>query len=173
MGPPAGTFPPGSGASDSIEPEREKMKDSRRKSGFTLVEVMVVAVIVAILAAVAIPLMSANKTRAIATEAEAALGTIRSALRAMYAETGNYTLDLDGQPIDTTSITSIPGIGPGDLNGRWFSEECYSLTVLGPDSYTITARGSATLRGEPMASDIANVEIRLDQDGNFTRVSGF
>ena len=53
------------------------------RAGFTLVELMVVAVIVAILAAVAIPLMSANKTRAMATEAEAGCGTIRTAFRAM------------------------------------------------------------------------------------------
>ena len=62
-----------------------------RKNGFTLVELMVVAVIVAILAAVAIPLMSGNKKRAMCSEAEAALGTIRSQLRAQYAETKDYT----------------------------------------------------------------------------------
>ena len=72
------------------------MKHGKKsKDGFTLVELMVVAVIVAILAAVAIPLMSANKNRAIMTEAEAALGTIRSVLRAQYAETGRYDVDIN------------------------------------------------------------------------------
>ena len=70
-----------------------------KKSGFTLVELMIVAVIVAILAAVAIPLTTANKKRAMATEAEAALGTIRSALRAMYVQTGAYNVDLSGNTI--------------------------------------------------------------------------
>ena len=46
-----------------------KMRKTSRKAGFTLVELMVVAIIVAILAAVSIPLMSGNKRRAAATEA--------------------------------------------------------------------------------------------------------
>ena len=85
---------------------KRKSKD-KNKAGFTLVELMVVAVIVAILAAVAIPLMSANKNRAIMTEAEAALGTIRSALRAQYAETGAYNKDINDQTIVVRMATGL------------------------------------------------------------------
>jgi len=132
-----------------------------RKSGFTLVELIVVAVIVAILAAVAIPLMSANKKRAMATEGEAGLGTIRSALRAMYVQTGAYNVDLDGNTIaNGSSPTNLPGIGVGDLNGKYFSEADYTCTTLAATTYSLTASGTG---------DVAGVTITLNQGGNFTR----
>jgi prepilin-type N-terminal cleavage/methylation domain-containing protein len=135
--------------------------EMRSKSGFTLVELMIVAVIVAILAAVSIPLMSANKKRAMATEAEAALGTIRAALRSMYVQSGAYNLDLNGDAIaDGSSVTNVPGIGPGDLDGRYFTEDDYTLTDLEAASYTLTAVGTG---------EVAGVTITLDEAGKFVR----
>lgn len=139
-----------------------------RKSGFTLVELMVVAIIVAILAAVAIPLMSANRTRAMATEAEAGLGTIRTALRAMFAETGAYNLDLGGNALSAPLAPGgLPGINAGDLDGRFFNDAAYSITALGGTTYTITATGNNS--GAPQAAGVAGVVITLDDAGAFTR----
>lgn len=70
-----------------------------RRAGFTLVELMVVAIIVAILASVAIPLMSGNKKRALGTEAETVLGTLRTQLRIMYVETGSYIKKPNATPL--------------------------------------------------------------------------
>ena len=146
--------------------KRKRRRD--RKAGFTLVELMVVAVIVAILAAVAIPLMSANKNRALMTEAEAALGTIRSALRAQYAETGKYNEDINGNAIvANSSVTAIPGISAGDLDGRWWSEECYTFTDITESTYTIRAEGDDSTSQEK--DDIAGLWVELDQDGSFQR----
>lgn len=140
----------------------------RNRDGFTLVELMVVAVIVAILAAVAIPLMSANKTRAMATEAEAGLGTIRTALRAMYAETTAYNEDLNGDTIaNGSSPTALPGIGAIDLDGRYFDTAAYTLTTLGASTYTLTCSGDNS--GAQEAAEVAGITITLDEDGDFTR----
>lgn len=137
-----------------------------KKSGFTLVELMVVAVIVAILAAVAIPLMTGNRERAMATEAEAALGTMRTTLRAMYAQTGAYNVDIDGATIAAgTAATSIPGIKVGDLDGRYFKDGSYSISAVAAASYTLTADGSA---GGADAA-VSAITITLDQDGVFVR----
>jgi prepilin-type N-terminal cleavage/methylation domain-containing protein len=142
-----------------------------RKRGFTLVELMVVAIIVAILAAVAIPLMSANKKRAMATEAQAGLGTIRTALRAMYAETSFYNEDLTGLPIANGSPpTRLPGIGLGDLDGRYFDDTAYELTTVGETTYLLTCDGSKS--GAPESDQVTDVKITLDSDGKFTYVSG-
>lgn len=128
-----------------------------RKNGFTLVELMVVAVIVAILAAVAIPLMSGNKKRAMCSEAEAALGTIRSQLRAQYAETKDYTKSASGGTV--AGVFDISGVETNDLQGRYFAPGDYSITV-GSSTYTVSCTGTG---------EVAGVTITLDQDGTFTR----
>ena len=138
-----------------------------KKSGFTLVELMVVAVIVAILAAVAIPLMTGNRTRAMATEAEAALGTMRTTLRAMYAQTGSYVLDLDGDAFAVGAATTIPGINAGDLDGKYFDDAAYSITAIGAKTYTLTAAGASSTA--PNNTDVAAITITLDDEGKFTR----
>ncbi len=139
-----------------------------KKSGFTLVELMVVAVIVAILAAVAIPLMSGNRERAMVTEAEAGLGTMRTALRAMFAQTGAYNVDLDGNTIAPGAVASdIPGIQEDDLDGRYFDDDAYSITAVGDTTYTLTADGGDS--GAPEHAAVADITVTLDNDGAFVR----
>ena len=107
------------------------MKKTNRKAGFTLVELMVVAIIVAILAAVAIPLMSGNRERAAATEAQAGCSTIATAQRVARAQYGSYTNV-------GANITSLPGINTGDLNGTYFNDGSYGCVVAG-NGFVITA----------------------------------
>jgi len=135
-----------------------------KKAGFTLVELMVVAIIVAILAAVAIPLMSGNKKRAAASEAEAALGTARSALRAMFAETGAYNQTPASSALAAgAAITAIPGVNQGDLVGRYWQEANYTIQSISASSYVLQATGST----DPNAS---GVTITLNTTGGWTRV---
>lgn len=144
--------------------EGKTMKMSRKnKAGFTLVELMVVAIIVAILAAVAIPLMSGNKKRAAATEAEAALGTIRSALRAVLAETGAYNVTPSGGSIaNGAAANTVPGISQGDLNGKYWQEGNYVVTTVSSSNYLLTASGGTGI--------VNGVTITLNQDGTFNRL---
>lgn len=141
-----------------------KMRKTSRKAGFTLVELMVVAIIVAILAAVSIPLMSGNKRRAAATEAEAGLGTIRSCLRAMFAETEAYNVKPGGSALGTGTITSnsVPGIRAGDLAGTYWQEGNYSVTAVDATTFTLTASGSTN----PVVS---GVSITMDEAGKIIR----
>ncbi len=138
--------------------------NKKNKAGFTLVELMVVAIIVAILAAVAIPLMSGNRRRAAATEAEAALGTVRSALRAVLAETGSYALSPSGGAIAPGAVAGVvPGILAGDLNGRYWVDGNYAITTISSNAFVITATGGT----DPIVN---GVTITLNQTGGWTRV---
>jgi prepilin-type N-terminal cleavage/methylation domain-containing protein len=141
------------------------MKKARNNKGFTLVELMVVAIIVAILAAVAIPLMSANKRRAIATEAEAGCGSIRTAMRIHYAEFAAY-------PASTANVTNLVGIGSGDLDGTYFSEGDYSIAnpgVSGGGSlYDINATGTGDTAA-PKAAAALGISVTLNSDGEWER----
>jgi len=144
------------------------MSMTRKNDGFTLVELMVVAIIVAVLAAVAIPLMSANKTRAMATEAEAGLGTVRSALRALYAESGAYNADLNGDAIVVGAVAgAVPGIRTGDLDGRFFDDDDYTIVAIAAGTYTIRATGNTG--AAPQGAQVAGVIISMNQIGDLTR----
>ena len=143
------------------------MKMQTSKQGFTLVELMIVAVIVAILAAVAIPLMSANKSRAMMTEAESGLGMLRSSLRTLYAESGAYNLDRNGNAIGTGSITNIPGVSTNDVAGRWFNSPAYALTTVTSNTFLLTATGNNSTTTN--AAQVAGLVVTLDQNGTFVR----
>ena len=133
------------------------------KAGFTLVELMVVAIIVAILAAVSIPLMSGNKRRAAASEAEAALGSIRSAMRANFAETGAYNTKPGGSIAAGDAASSVPGIGTNDLEGTYWQQGNYTVNAVGANTYTLRATGSS----HPLVS---GVTITMNETGGVTRV---
>lgn len=131
---------------------------TRKKAGFTLVELMVVAIIVAILAAVAIPLMSANKKRAKFTEAEAGCGHVRTAQRVYQAEHGMFK-DHSG----TLAAGNMPGIGPSDLDGKYFKTVNYSMRA-DATNYEIRCTGAT--------GDVALLWVELNQDGEWTRSAG-
>jgi len=124
------------------------MKKSNKK-GFTLIELMVVAIIVAILAAVAIPLMSGNKRRAVATEGQAGCSTIRTAIRVYYAEKEAWP---------SVAVTELPGIVAGDLNGAYFRDTSYSYTAAG-GNVVITADNAGV---DPAPPAVGKVVLTVD-----------
>lgn len=139
-----------------------------KRSGFTLVELMVVAIIVAILAAVAIPMMMRNRQRAMVTEAESGLGTMRSALRTMFAQTRAYNVTPAGTALAAgDAATDIPGIQAGNLDGRYFDDDAYSIRAIGESTYTLVAQGDNS--GASEAREVAGIIITLNQDGAIVR----
>jgi len=122
------------------------------KSGFTLVELMVVAIIVAILAAVAIPLMMGNKDRAMATEAQAGLGTLRTAMQVYKAEHGSYPV-ISGQIPGFTGLT----VKDGDLDGKYYRSTGYTMLSSSASNYLMQAEGYTN---NPPT-------VTLDQAGNW------
>lgn len=113
----------------------------RKRAAFTLIELLVVVIIVAVLAAVGIPLLSASVDRARMSEAEAGLGTIRSGARAYLAEHGGYP-GSTGQPTNAT-LSPLLGVKAGDLNGRFFDD----------DDFTYTAQNTSVVNGLTIAAN--------------------
>jgi prepilin-type N-terminal cleavage/methylation domain-containing protein len=109
----------------------------KNKLGFTLVELMVVAIIVAILAAVAIPLMSGNKKKAQATEAQAGAGAIKMLVRIMQAEGATAP----------TALSGVKGLNTADLDGTYFINTDYSYSGSGYSNMIVTVSGTSARGG--------------------------
>jgi prepilin-type N-terminal cleavage/methylation domain-containing protein len=145
-----------------------RLRGSRkREHGFTLVELMIVVIIVGILAAVAIPMYRGATDRAKASEAESALGAVRSAMRVYYAEHGTYANAsfTDGAQVTNGSVLDLTD---DDLLGRYFSSACYTFNGA-PDSanYSIECDGSSSTATK--ASEVSTIMRYIDQDGNITK----
>ena len=110
------------------------------RSAFTLIELLVVVIIVAVLAAVGVPLLSANVTRAKGSEAEAGLGAIRTSLRSLKAESGVYPTLTAADP-SSAAVAQQLGLAIDDLNGRWFTNGSYRITS-DDTGYCISADGN-------------------------------
>ena len=139
----------------------------RNESGFTLIELMIVVIVVGILAAVAIPMYQIVPERSKATEAVAALSLARTAMRAYYAEHGTY---VDAAFTDGGAITAggILGVTDGDLAGRYFSTECYTFDGA-PTIATFRVKCAGASSTAPRASEVPTVVATIDQNGEITQ----
>lgn len=120
----------------------------RKRKGFTLIELMVVVLIVAVLAAILVPLMTARLEAARWSEGKAGAGTIATAIRAMYAE--------EGDAFDDTDLDVETYCNPEDLYGKYFNIDCYEITSLDVPgtgnyavTYTIVVSAPDTVSGAP------------------------
>jgi len=124
----------------------------RKNNGFSLVELMIVIVIIGVLAAVAVPIYNNNVTKAKMSEADAALGSIRTQLRVYYGENGDYpTVSPAGYVIGAT----WNDIKTGEITGAYFSDSSYTYLSADGTDYTLTCAA-----GTVLGSDRA-----LNQDG--------
>ncbi len=106
-----------------------------RGAAFTLVELMIVVVIVAILAMTAIPLYRSSIAHAREIEGIGAVGSIRTVLRVYAAAHDRSYPTLAG--VDGNGLGGV-GIMGSDLDGKYFSAGDYTV-VSDAASYTITA----------------------------------
>jgi len=128
------------------------MEKDGKKWAFTLVEMMAVILVVGVLAAVAIPIVRSRTEQAKWSEAAAAAGSIRAAMRAYHAEDSAGAAAMVGSTVDTIQVAL--GFASGDLAGRYFQADNFTITnVDGNGNATITVAAPAGLTGSAILSD--------------------
>jgi len=120
----------------------------RRQHGFTLIELMITVVIVAILASVALPSYAAYVQRSRVPPALSALSTFQMRMELYFQDTRRYD---DG--------SGHCGVATPTVDGGKFTMSC-SLTVSGGFKATATGTGS-----------MLNYEYTIDNLGNRVTVN--
>jgi len=102
----------------------------RNIRGFTLIELVASIIIICLLIALAVPIFKGYMNRTILQEAISAMQTIYLEERLYQSkpenENGSY-LEFDSSDRDD-ALTTL-GIEPASLNGKYFSKECYEVSV--------------------------------------------
>lgn len=83
------------------------MKSLKKRSGFTLIEVLIVVVIIGILAALILPRMLSQPEKAVAAEANQFLGVLRRAQTNLVDSTG------------AGSFLTVADVAAGGTNAEW------------------------------------------------------
>jgi prepilin-type N-terminal cleavage/methylation domain-containing protein len=131
--------------------------------GFTLIELMIVVVIVAILAAMAIPRFMRSSVKTKQTEARLILKQIYTMQRAYRQEKDAYF------PSDGSTVVAQPGDVIGPLYVEVMPAVYYSYTVTGGANAFLATAGSKSPTG--LDDDPAVDVWTIDHNGNLTCVS--
>jgi type IV pilus assembly protein PilA len=136
-----------------------------KRKGFTLIELMVVILIVAILAAVAIPILRGRLNAAKWSEAKANMGSIATAIRAYQAEKGPTGAAPTILGVGNTGL----GFNTADLDGTYFSNQAYgfAVTSMDPLQFTVTTTLANSTRTEKPNSP-ATCVLTGNADGSQT-----
>jgi len=124
-----------------------------RGRGFTLIELMVVVVIVAILVGIAYPAYVDQMRKTRRSEGKALLMELMSAEERHYTENGTYTTDFT--QLGYSSATSVTS------DGGWYK---VTASQCGSDALSICVRLSAAPQGA-QAADACGT-LTLDSRGN-------
>ena len=132
----------------------------RRTQGFTLIEIMITVVIIAIIAAVAVPNYTDYITRSKFTEAHGFLSDQRVKMEQYYMDNRRYG----------TGATATDCGAAAPTNAKYFTYTCTSSTVAGAGSqqyvYTATGRADQGLDGIAFTINHANARATTVTGGS-------
>ena len=145
-----------------------KVKKLNNESGFTLLEIIVVIIIVGVLASLALPRFFSTVEFSRSTEALNSVGVIRkSVIRCGMVDDDVQTCDTDAS--GTIEFSEMDIDDPGSEPGAHFS---YGIAVTGADDYVITATRNAVDGGDGASTVVLTVAGGVASRSGTTAFSG-
>lgn len=139
---------------------------SRGESGFTLVELLVVMLILGLLAAIAIPSFFNQREKAKDADAKAAVRTAQTAMETWATDNGG-AYNTGGGPTAADLTTIEPSLGNADLqNPTGLAEKAYTLTVnseVSGQTFSISRAATGVLDSNCTVLEVAGCPA----DGNW------
>jgi type IV pilus assembly protein PilE len=132
-------------------------------AGFTLIELMIVVAIIAILAAIALPIYSDYITRGKLTEAQNNLSSLRVLMEQYFQDNRTY-LATGGTGCGVTMPTTTSSNGASSI-AKYFTYTCTAAS----STYTITATGAVTQTANfTFTIDYNNTRTTTNANGWYT-----
>ena len=130
--------------------------NSTHNSGFTLVELMVVVVIISLLAMVAVPSYNTSVSKARRADAQSSLSNFANVMERFFTENGAYlgAAGSSGTPTDTGTPWIYATATPIDGETKF-----YNLSI------NVATAGSYTLRATPIGGQIDDGYLELLSTG--------
>lgn len=131
----------------------------KAQAGFTLIELVIVIIIVAILAAASVPIYRNYVRRAVASEGTALAGSVLSAARMYFTEHQGTIANFTVTQADADATTPILGVN--SKSNKYFTT--WTVTLGRPAATWQVTAGAAAI---PAGSEYAGLRVGFTQNEN-------